>query len=367
MLKQILKFISGIIVIALAIYGGIYAWFQIKAVEDIHQTDIYEAVPANPSMMLIVHKPELLPEVWNVCCKFSNFLPEEKSLTVVNAIAKSQICSEQCIDKEPLAISYYPEGTLLFSRMKLKDFEYLEKKFFKANLSGFAPKKEVYKEAEINIKATNDESFFCYTLYHNIFIGSFEKKLIYKAIDAYARQSCLKNDSTFKETIVSFDKFDKNSLAGLYLNEPQKYLIFRELNSDTLNRWLTGDIKFKDQILEISGFVPANEQDTLSVDSISSSSPCMEDSVKYENDIIRLRNKETVEDYLTSVKEENAFDQNPVFQAVFNDHYDNDVHEIIWIRKEFAWEEKPVFYNFLLFVSPNHTDKFYSLSIVREP
>ena len=365
MLRQILKFISGIIVIALAIYGGIYAWFQIKAVENIQQTDIYEAIPANPGMMLIVHKPALLPEVWNVCGKFSNFLPEEKSLTIVDAIGKSQICSEQCIDKEPLVVSYYPEGTLLLSRMKMKDFEYMERKFLKPNLSGFAPKKEMYKNAEINIRATNDESFFCYTLYYNIFIGSFEKKLVYKAIDAYILQSGLRRDSTFKETIVAFDKFDKNTLAGLYLNDPKKSFIFRELISDTLNHWLTGDIKIKDQLIEISGFFPAGEQDTPSVDSISS--PCIEDSTRYENYIIVFRNKESVEGYLTSVKEENTFEQNPVFQAIFSEHYNNDVHEIVWMRKEFLSGKKSVFYDFLLFVSSNYPDKFYSLSIAREP
>jgi hypothetical protein len=183
MFKQILKFIFGIIVIALAIYGGVYAWFQLKAVENIHQTDVYEAVPANPDMMLIVHRPASLSEVWNVCSKFSNFLPEERSLTVVDAVGKSQLCGEQCIDKEPLIICYYPHGTLLLSRMKTRDFRYMERKFFKTNLSGFAPKRETYKDAVINIKATNDESFFCYTLYNNIFIGSFRKRLVHEAIE----------------------------------------------------------------------------------------------------------------------------------------------------------------------------------------
>ena len=428
MLRQILKTIFGIIVIALAIYGGIYAWFQIKTIENIRQTDIYEAIPANPNMILIVHKPALLPELWNVCNKFSNFLPEEKSLVVVDAIGKSQICSEQCIDKEPLAISYYPEGALLLSRMKLKDFEYMEKKFFKTNLSGFAPKKEMYKKAEISIKATTDESFFCYTLFHNIFIGSFEKKLIYKAIDAYIQQSGLRIDTTFnKEIVVAFDKFDKNTLAGLYLNNLKKSFIFKELTSDTLNHWLIGDIKIKDQTMEISGFLPANKQDTLfarlnftprmiplntsyfkyyfpgnAVDSILS--PCIEKSTGFiqftgndsihsnrealifqsscteksfeknayfislhEDYIIASRTKESVEDYLTSIKEEKTFEHNPVFQAIFKKHYNNDVHKIVWMRKEFPLKKKSAFYDFLLFVSPNHADKFYSLSIVREP
>lgn len=291
---------------ALAIYGGIYAWIQLKADEDIQQTDIYEAIPTYPDMMLIVHKPALLPEVWNICGKFSNLLPEKKSLVIVDAIGKSQICSEHCMDKEPLIISYYPEGTLLFSRMKLKDFEYMEKKFFKVNLSGFMPKKEAYKDAEINIKATGDNaSFFCYTLYHNIFIGSFEKKLIYKAIDARIQQSGLRNDSTFRETIEAFNRFDKNVLSGLYLYHPKKSFIFKKLTSDTSEHWLTGDIKFRDQVMEISGFFPANERDTLSVDSIFT--PCVEDSIRYAD------------------------------------------------------------YTFRLFISPNHPDKFYSLSITREP
>jgi len=355
MLRQILKSIVGIIVIALAIYGGIYAWFQIKAVEDIRQTDIYEAIPTNPDMMLIVHRPALLPEVWNICNKFSNFLPEEKSLTIADAIGKSQICSEQCIDK-PLVICYYPEGTLLLSRMKTKDFKYMEKKFFKANLSGFAPKKEVYKDAEISIKATNNESFFCYTLYHNIFIGSFRKKLIYEAIDAYIQQSGLRNDSTFKETMMEFDNFDKNALAGLYLSNPKKSFIFKELISDTLNHWLTGDIKIKDQIIEISGFLPANGQDTLSV-ALSFTHQIISQDTSYSKYYFP---ENAVDSILSSgIKNSTGYEQNPVLQVILKEHYDNDVREIVWMRKEY--------YDFLLFVSPNYTDKFYSLSIVREP
>ncbi len=426
MFKLILKTIFGIIIIALAIYGGVYAWFQIKAIEDIQNTDIYEAVPANPDMMLLVHKPMQLPEVWNICNKFSNFLPEEKSLVVVDAIGKSQICSEQCIDKEPLAISYYPEGTLLFLKMKRKDFEYMEKKFFKTNLSGFASKKEIYNNTEIYIKATNDESFFCYTLYHNIFIGSFEKRLIYKAIDTYNRQSGLKNDSTFGKTLASFDKFDKNALAGLYLSNPNKSFAFKELFSGLLMNSLTGDIKIKDQIIEISGFLPVNKKDTISatldfnprmipqntsyfkycfpentVDSILSPciensigfvqfiasdtiqskrevlifpSSCMEKSYKknghaigfFENYMIVSHDKESIEDYISQIKEEKTFEQNPAFQTIFNRHYGNDVHEIVWMRKNFFPEKKPAYYDFLLFTSPNFTDKFYSLSIARE-
>lgn len=265
MFRIILKSTFGIIVIALAIYGGIYAWFEIKAMEDIHQTNIYEAIPADPGMMMVVHRPAQLAEVWNICNKFTHFLPEEKSPVIIDAIGKSQICSEQCIDKSPLAICYYPEGTLLFSKMKKKDFEYLEKKFFKNRLSGFAPKKEVYKDAEINIKATNNERFFSYALYHNIFIGSFEKRLVHQAIDTYIQQTGLMNDANF----------DKNALAGLRLNNPEKSLIFKELVSDTLNNHrLTGDIKIKDSSVEISGFFPVNEiaKDTVFVQVVGNDS-----------------------------------------------------------------------------------------------
>ena len=355
MLKQILKSIFGIIVIALAIYGGIYALSQIKTIEDIRQTDIYKAVPACPDMMLIVHKPAQLPEVWNVGSKFSNLLPEEKSLVIVDAIGKSQICSERCIDKEPLAICYYPEGTLLFSRMKRKDFEYMERKFFRANLSGFAPKKEMYKDAEIRIKATNSEDFFCYTLFHNIFIGSFKKGLIYKAIDAYIQQSGLRNDSAFEKTMTAFNNFDQNALAGLYLNDMCKSFIFSELESDTLNYWLTGDIRIKDQIIEISGFLPANQQDTSSVTSGVTYQMIARDT----SYIKHYFSENAADSILSPLKTSAEYEQNPAFQTIFNENYDKDVHQIIWMRKDF--------YNFLLFISLNQTDKFYSLSILKEP
>ena len=355
MFKQILKFIFGIIVIALAIYGGIFAWFQIKAIEDIHQTDIYKAIPATPDMMLIVHKPAQLPEVWNVGSSFSNLLPEEKSLMVIDAIGKSQICSERCIDKEPLAICYYPEGTLLFSKMKRKDFDYMERKFFRANLSGFAPKKEMYKNAEIRIKATNGEDFFCYTLFHNIFIGSFKKGLVYKAIDAYIQQSGLRNDSTSEKTMSAFDNFDQNTLAGLYLKDMHKSFIFKELASDTLNHWLTGDIRIKDQIIEISGFLPVNQQDTLSVTSGLTYQMIAQDTSYVKH----YFSENVVDSILSPLKTGTEYEQNPAFQTIFNENYDKDVHQIIWMRKNF--------YNFLLFISPNHTDKFYSLSILKEP
>ena len=444
MLRLLLKTILGIIVIALAIYGGIYAWFQLKTAEDIHNTDVFEAVPANSSTILVVHNPKQLSEVWKVIDKFSALLPEEKSLTVVDAIGKSQICSEQCIDKESLIISYYPEGTLLLLRMKRNDFKYMERKFFTPNLSGFAPKKEIYNEAEIFIKATNDESFFCYTLYNNIFIGSFEKRLIYKAIDTYDNKNRLNNDSVLNKPITSFDKFDKNALAGLYIDSLKNSVVFKDIITDSLNNWLTGDIKIKDQTLEISGFLPANDMvsdksDTLSIDMnfdpemipLSSSffryysleanpenytdeikslmkdsalfdcvqnnigfikftgndslqsdreiiafkSSCVDKSIKENgytivphNDYLIVSNdKESVDNYLTQLKDGHTFIKNQLFQTVFDLHYDKkDIYEITWMQKEFSQKDK-IHYSFLMLTSPDYPDKFYSLTIAQEP
>ena len=444
MLRLLLKTIFGIIIIALAIYGGIYAWFQLKTAEDIHNTDIFEAIPANSNTILVVHNPKQLSEVWKVIDKFSALLPETKSLAVVDAIGKSQICSEQCIDKESLVISYYPEGALLFLRMKKTDFEYMEKKFFAPNLSGFAPKKEIYNETEIFIKATNDESFFCYTLYNNIFIGSFEKRLIYKAIDTYDNKTGLRNDSVLKKPMTLFDKFDKNALAGLYIDSLKNSTVFNDLITDSLNNWLIGDIRIKDQTLEISGFLPAsnittNKSDTLHIDMdfdtkmiplscsyfkyhlverntdnytdkiktlmkdsvlfgcvqnsigfikfagndslqsdreiIAFKSSCVDKSrkenghtiVPHEDYLIVSNDKESAEDYLMQLKDGCTFMKNQLFQTIFDQHYDKkDIHEITWMQKDFSQKDK-IRYGFLMFISPNYPDKFYSLTIVQEP
>ena len=259
MIRQLFKTIFGIIIIALAIYGGIYAYFQLKTIENIQNTDIFEAIPVNPDMMLIIHSPKQLIETWNAFYRFSDLLPEKESLSVVDAIGKAQVCSEQCIDKETLIMSYYPEGTLLFLRMKRRDFDYMERKFFSANLSVFAPKEEIYKDTKIYIRATCSEDFFCYTLYNNIFIGSFEKRLVHRAIDAFTDKKSLRADSLSTAPSMSLlEKLDKNALAGLFVNYQNRFPVLRTLIPDTLNYWITGNIQLKNQALEISGFLPVN-------------------------------------------------------------------------------------------------------------
>ena len=414
-LRQLTETVLGIIVIALAIYGGIYAYFQLKTLENVSNTDIFEAIPGQPQTMLVVHNPKQLFEVWNTCNDYINLLPEEKSLTVVDIIGKVQMCSERCIDKEPLVISYYPEGTLLFMRMKQKDFKYMEKRFFTDHLSGFAAKKEIYKNAEISIKATNNEDFFCYTLYNNIFIGSHERKLIYKAIDSYDNKTGLH--------ISQFDKFDKNALAGLYINSLKNISFLNELTSDNLNCSFTGDIKVGEHVLNISGFlpdesvtetesqifdwgmIPANascfkyssskevkedypeciknlsiQNDVIGVvdipknDSLTSfqhifilkSSSTGEIAkannctiIPYENYLIICEDKNGAENYLNLLNEGQTLKQNPMYQAIFKQYHEDDALEIIWAT--FAR------YDFLISISSNHTDKFYSLSIIGKP
>ena len=271
MIRLLFKTIFGIIIIALAIYGGIYAYFQLKTIENIQNTDIFEAIPTNPEMILILHSPKRLIETWNTFEKFSDLLPEKESLSVVDAIGKAQVCSERCIDKEALMMSYYPEGTLLFLRMKRHDFEYMERKFFSANLSVFAPKEEIYRDARIFIRATCSEDFFCYTLYNNIFIGSFEKRLVHRAIDAFIDKNGLRADSlSTAPTMSLLEKLDKKTLAGLFINYQKRFPVFKTLIPDTLNYWIAGNVQIKNQALEISGFLPVNHLEATDLPDIDS-------------------------------------------------------------------------------------------------
>jgi len=376
MIRLLFKTIFGIIIIALAIYGGIYAYFQLKTIENIQNTDILEVIPPNPEMMLVVHSPKQLIEIWSTYYQFSDLLPEKKTLPVVEAIGKAQVCSEQCIDKEALLMGYYPEGTLLFSRMKRRDFEYMERKFLSENLSGFTPKEEIYKDAKILIRATSNEDFFCYTLYNNIFLGSFEKRLIHKAIDAFIDKKNLRTDSLSTIPFASLlEKFDKNALAGLFVNYREKFPVFKILIPDTLNYWIAGNVEIKDEVLKISGFLPANHLEKF--DSIDSDSSVV--SLDFDPAIIPQNTnyfyyqannkiKNYPEDVKSFVKDTLIFDcfQNKIFQTLFRQYYDKDVREISWTRQIFSSENKPIIYNFLMLNSPTPTDKFYTLLVYRE-
>lgn len=366
MVRLLFKAIFGIIVIALAIYGGICAYIQLRTIENIQNTDIFEAIPANPDMMLIVHSPKQLIEKWNILENFFDLLPEKESLSVIDAIGKAQVCNEQCIDKETLAMAYYPEGNLLFLRMKKHDFNYMEQTFLSENLSAFAPKEESYRDAKIYIKATCGEGFFCYTLYHHIFIGSFEKRLVHKAIDAFTDKKSINPDSLF---------FDKNAFAGLYLNYQRRFPVFKMLNPDTLNYHITGNVQLKDQVLEISGFLPVNSLDTVDladVDSIVSLDfnpemiPLNTDSfslVLDEKGRILFNDEEALKKYTEQIDNQQSLEQDQAFQTLFRQYYDEDVREISWTQQQIS--STP--YNFLMLSSPNQTDKFYNLLIYREP
>ncbi len=245
------------VIIGFTIYGSIHLYSRLKSDEKMKVADISGFLPTDFQYLLTIYNPKQIQTEYHNLEKISKLLPNPDILLVAEAIGKEQICSQQN-SKDGLIISFYPEGELLFSKMKKENFRLMEKNFFSENLSEFSAKKEIYKDVTIYIKVTQKEDFFCYAWCDFVFFGSFDKSLIYKAIDFY----CNNKKSTNKSELNSLF-LDKYAFAGLTINSSQIEKFdgrdFEKYKGENIG----GNIRFKDGIMEFSGYITLeNSKDT---------------------------------------------------------------------------------------------------------
>lgn len=238
-IKQIIKIELILLLIVAILCGGGYAYLKLKEIEKIQNPDLFTFIPANSYAVFITQKPltcdNQFPE---------NFLPSEDCFNLLSSLGKF-------FKQKKIAISYHNKGELIYIDATKNMVEQWESAVKQTKFFLFSYKTEIYKNRTIKIRSTADDRFFCFTYDQGVFIGSYNKSLLYEAIDACESGNSLKKDISFR---ASAKNIGSGALAGMLVN---------------IGKWFSFDISGGKENYVANGYLDPKYTDTELYDILS--------------------------------------------------------------------------------------------------
>lgn len=221
----------------LVLVAGIHAFFRLKSEKEAYETDPFTLIPGNVQGILYIPDSRfVLPANPIFKLFFSGYLQHSKITNLLPFFEKG------------ILLSLHPEEALIYIKPDSEEYLQTIDYIFRHAYSSFPPKKEKYKEIEIRIFSGKDNDFFCYAYHKGIFIGSYSKKLLEKALDMFDSRENLYSDPILSAYITSIDP---QATMNFFIRKSQ----LKNTSLLPIQEWFACDIEIKEGEWHLNGII----------------------------------------------------------------------------------------------------------------
>lgn len=230
--KVVIRIVFFALILTVLVLAGMYAFVKLRTGEQVYHTDLFELVPQEHDVVFFTPEPNKLTQTFP-----KELLPDSSYLSIVDGMRPVFTKSLPGSDKFILSFKKN-DGLILYPSTpeQIAEWESLQ------NKKGFfiyPPVKDNHAEINYTAYLTNDGRFFCFSYHQGVFLASYSKLVLEKALDLFTTGEKAIDNPSFAKAKESIS--NTSPLRCFFKEQKQWYGFDLTLNKE--KQWLNGFIK----------------------------------------------------------------------------------------------------------------------------